>query len=503
MPESSRIKLNDAPKWFKIILVLFPLIGIAIINTGFHNDLYFLFPTGEYILNNGFPHTDFLSMHSDMKIVVQQWLSSIIFYYVYSALENTGITAMIYICYVALVFLVFKLLVTITDNFSVSVAFSFVICILMAAMYEVARPQIFTYLIIISELLCLEKFVKTKKNYHLFFIPVLSVLLVNLHSAMWAMLFVFAAPYAVAALPIKIGKIKQTPCCSFVKLLVCGIVTFAAGFLNPYGWEAMAYVLTSFGLGDINLRVYEMSQTTLSSGSGAFFFAVLAILVIVAIIKKERFFTTRFVLLFAGTLLLALLNIKSIAYFLIVSVPAYSYLVKSAEVTLPKPKDNKSAVPNKKRIALLCALIVAFGALAVVLAVRPIQPAQENVKSEKSVYEYMDEMTEILDQSDEEVVLFAGFDWGQYLEFKGYHPYIDGRAELFMKQNNGYFDYLNEYNQIINGSLYYNDFVDKYHFNYLIVSEREICFLSSLKHDPDFEILVDSDEITLFRYTNG
>ncbi|MBQ9517048.1 MAG: hypothetical protein IJI47_03295 [Eubacterium sp.] len=500
MPDKKRLNVNDAPKWFKILLVLFPLVGIALVNVGFHNDLYFLYPTGEYIVNNGIPHSDILSMHSNMHIVVQQWLSSVVFYFVYSRFGTLGVSVMTYICYIALVLLVNKLCRTITDNFGIACIFTFVICLIMSAMFIAARPQIFTYLLVLFEILCLENFVKTKKTYLLFFIPLISLALINLHAAMWGMMFVFAMPYAAAALPIKAGKIKQEPCCSFVKLLICGIVSFAVGFCNPYGWESMSYILTSFGLSAINNRVYEMNPVSFSDGAGVITITLVAVLLVLAIIRKDKAFTTRFVLMFAGTLILALLNIKSIAYFLIAGVPAYSYMMKSAKIEIPLPDNTKSTGSNKKRIVLLCTLIVALGALAGVLAMRQSDaPAENEAAPVKNTYEYMDDMVEILDKSDEEVVLFAGFDWGQYLEYKGYHPYIDGRAELFMKQNNKDFDYLTEYNHIISGTLYYKDFIDKYNFNYLIVSDREIYLRSALLRDDDYTVLVDSGEITLFK----
>ena len=70
---------------------------------------------------------------------------------------------------------------------------------------------------------------------------------------------------------------------------------------------------------------------------------------------------------------------------------------------------------------------------------------------------------------------------------------------MFLKDNNGEFDYLAEYNEVMNGKLYYKDFVNKYNFNYLIVSDREQLLRMSLKNDNDYTILLDSEEITLFR----
>ncbi len=493
------LSVNDAPKWFKAVLLLFPLIGIAIIGNGFHNDLYFLIPTGDYIVHHGFPHTDILSMHTGMEVVIQQWLSCVIFYAVHTVLGNAGIAALVYLCYLLLIAAVYKLCSAICKNFAVSALFTAVICLLVAVIYETARPQIFTYLIILAEVICLEKFVQTKKICHLCWIPLLSVLLVNLHAAMWALLFVFAAPYAAAALPIKLGKIKQEPCCSFVKLLVCGIVTFAVGFLNPYGWGSMSYVLTSFGYSEINGHIYEMSPTTLTEGAGTVFLAVLCVLLVIAVVKKERCFSTRFVLLFAGTCVLALFNIKSVAYYLIAGVPAFTYLLQNADVRLPMPDTQEKKPTNKKRVAVLSVLLVAVACLGGFVLMQQQKAEPDGAVEQKSAYAYMDEMIDIMEQSGEEITLYAGFDWGQYLEYKGYHPYIDGRAELFLKDNNGEFNYLDEYNKVVAGVIYHQDFVDKYHFNYLIVSDREPCLRMALLHDDRYEALINSEEITLFR----
>ena len=66
-----RISINSMPKWFLLLLNLLPLVFALTIKSSIDNDFYFLYPTGEYIVNNGFPTTDFLSMHSTMTIVVQ------------------------------------------------------------------------------------------------------------------------------------------------------------------------------------------------------------------------------------------------------------------------------------------------------------------------------------------------------------------------------------------------------------------------------------------------
>ena len=77
-------------------------------------------------------------------------------------------------------------------------------------------------------------------------IPFISIFMVNMHASMWMMMFIFAFPYVINALPIHFGNFKQEPCCDFIKLIITGIVSFLAGFLNPYGIKAMFYIFSSF-----------------------------------------------------------------------------------------------------------------------------------------------------------------------------------------------------------------------------------------------------------------
>ena len=52
--ENKRININNAPRWFKALMLLSVFIGAVLIKTEIDADMYFLLPTGKYILENGF-----------------------------------------------------------------------------------------------------------------------------------------------------------------------------------------------------------------------------------------------------------------------------------------------------------------------------------------------------------------------------------------------------------------------------------------------------------------
>lgn len=491
------VNINNIPKGFKTLMLLLPLAGLILIPYKLDNDFYFLYPTGEYIVNNGFPTKDFLSMHSNMDIIVQQWLSDVIFYGVYKLFGLIGIMLTVYITYILFTFIMFKLCKLITNNFFISSCVTFVGSMVMSALFYRSRPQIFTYLIILTELYVLEKFVKDGKVKHLFVIPVLSLLLINMHSSMWAMLFVFMMPYFAAALPINLKKFKQVPCCSFVKLLIAAVVAFAAGFLNPYGIKAMAYILTSFGYDEINCYIGEMAAVSAGSVIGSLFLAILFVSIVIMLSKKGCY-TTRFVLFYLGTLILALGTVKSIAYFIIAAFPAMAYYMKDFTFDLKITKESASKT-KLKRTALIGILIVLIACAFVSIYNSNTNEENDEVAITSTRYSELNDIIDIIKKSDDDITLYCGFDNGPYLEYYGLHPYLDCRAELFLKDNNNEYDYMKEYVQLLGGEIYYKEIFDKYDFNYLVVSEqKELSLYNNMLHDDDYELVYDGENMNLF-----
>ena len=94
---------------------------------------------------------------------------------------------------------------------------------------------------------------------------------------------------------------------------------------------------------------------------------------------------------------------------------------------------------------------------------------------------------------------YTNFNDGQYLEFNGYHPFIDGRAELYLYKNNKEYDYFIEYSSLKAAGYYYREFVDKYEFNYFILNKSTDSYLYfSLLYDDEFDLVYTSYDVNLF-----
>lgn len=81
-----------------------------------------------------------------------------------------------------------------------------------------------------------------------------------------------------------------------------------------------------------------------------------------------------------------------------------------------------------------------------------------------------DKLDEEIEESERKnVLVYSGFNDGGYLEFRGYRPYIDPRAEVFMKINNGKEDILDEWTDVREGLKDWQELLEKYEFRYLVV----------------------------------
>ena len=101
-------------------------------------------------------------------------------------------------------------------------------------------------------------------------------------------------------------------------------------------------------------------------------------------------------------------------------------------------------------------------------------------------------------QNKNDMSLYAGFNEGSFLEFHGYKPYMDGRAELFLKSKNGEFDYFTEYLCAESGKIYYKDFLDKYDFTHILVPTGDNHLYISISHDNDYQIGYTDENYTVF-----
>lgn len=460
-------------KWEALSFLLIPIFFGFLTALSFDNDIWFLINTGRTILNDGFITIDQFTIHNDLSLVIQQWIPDIIFYLSYSAIGKSGPYIITNILNIYLVFITYKLLMVITDNKrNLSVLITFIISIIISFSFVVARPQMFSLSILVTELYILESYTINKNKKILYLLPVLSLLMINCHASMWFLLFCFMIPFIIENIGINIGKLTSSK--KDNKLLLCIMaIMFLCGFINPYGIEAITYVFTSYGVEVIDLFITEMMAPDVHTLRGLVSYAIVFGVYLLYLVFNNKKLHLRHFLLLIGTTYLAISSYRGIEFFAIGGIYSLGYYFKNKFFYVSEP-NNKNGFYFY--IFMIILLLISFGY---------INFNQELLIMDSSMKSGIDKLTSDNDVSN--IRLYCNYGECNYAEYLGIKVYIDSRAEIFLKANNEKSDILEELYMLQNGHIYYKDFLDKYKFTHLLVKENDYLY-HLLLHDSDYEI---------------
>lgn len=531
----------------KISSILFILLIASILllfTTRFDNDGWFLLNSGRYVENYGIPHTEPFTIHEGFHFVMQQWLFALGLWKIYEISQMQGMLLFNWISGAIFIFIFYKLL-QLVDNHDTAVSRTITAgATVLLSFYFCQRPQVISGLIFLIEIYVLE-YLKNRERppliiYGLFFI--FSLLLINIHAAMWPMLSVFILPYAAESIfGARIPWFRHSFLWKWKYTALLWLPILIAGFINPYGIEAMTYAFHSYGYEGINSLVTEMHP--LSIGPNSYASIILPIILILIVIYARNPLPLHWILLFAGTSFMSFLAIRSIFLFLIAGIFPLAYILhlhsfrrKSQAVTSWKHTWPmmvlmhiativgvyciflKNTIPSEKFIPL-CTIIFLVFALSIACAYilwkernkqAEIRSNARNLFSTLVLlllvplfYLYFNKplinpalkkSVEIIQEnaSGHPVSLWTGYNEGPYAEFQGLPCYIDARAEVFLPKLNHKKDVFAEYVSLRSGELDYHDFVKRYHFTHLLTTTNDILY-TYLKNDKDYILLWDSD----------
>ena len=461
------------------------LIGVLFVPRVVNNDAWFLLSDGRYLEQYGFPFTEPFSMHEGLSFVMQQWLFALGLWKLYSVFGVTGLYAFSYVACALLILAFYALLMTVSGKQRLVSAVLAALAGLIVANISCQRPQMVSTLLLLSEVLVLEGFGRREKRWPVFvLLPLLSVLLVNLHAAMWPMAVVLLLPYLASTLVFRrfsqLAASYGSPVSfSLRQLLALLLLVLLAGFLNPYGTGAMTYSLQSYGNQDIQECVNEMAPLAIR---GMAFSFLLPLFFVLTFVYARCRLPLPLLFLAAGTGFMALLSVRSalLAVFFTL-LPLACLGGKLPLERLCAQLVRLSAREKRELLAIGLGLLAFIGWQAV-----------PRLTTSYVISPYLEEACDVLAQQvPPGTPVYADYQTGTYAEFRGFRPYIDARAEVFTKRLDHEKDYLHEYRQMFVGLLEYREFLARYDFPYLIVEESEPLY-HHLPYEKDYELLYDS-----------
>ncbi|MDD2533155.1 MAG: hypothetical protein PHC86_00425 [Eubacteriales bacterium] len=475
-----------------LLLILFS--PALLIGRELNNDLWFLLSSGRYVMENGFPVIEPFTLHQHFAFVMQQWLSSVLFWLVYHTFGQIGPLILTSLVFGLLIFIHFRLALLVAKNHFLLAYGVTLFSAIGIYPFMVTRPYIFSTLVLLLELYLLELYIARGKIIYLSYLPILSLLLINLHAALWPLFFILGIPYLVDALRFKIGPISGQGY-SILPLLWAFFLALPIAVLNPYRLQAIRYLFRSYGHPEINRIVSEMKGLDLKSISGLIFFGFIAISLAVYWWNRQGAFRLRYVLLISGLLVMALSSARSFMLFAgLAQFPIAFYLFpRTCEASLPQQLIGQTKQPQARpkrvvHIAIALTLIILIVECMLLFLPHELPNAR---------YTRLDTIIAALPES-ESVILYTGYNEGAYLEFCGYKPYIDARADVFLQENNGQKDVMQEYYDLQAGRLHYQEFMARYQFTHVLLGENDI-LRAYLARDNQYQLIKSVGEFQLYQ----
>jgi hypothetical protein len=488
--------LSQHRKWGKsdriavFFLILLPCTLRMWLQVPLNNDTFFLLSHGRYVLQHGWPTIEPFTFHEGLHFVMQQWLSATIFYYAYSLFDFGGLYILAYLVYLSYGYLGYKLSMLLSNNnLPVSATTSLAMCIGIGISVSL-RPWIFSTIIIFVEIYCLELYINKEKYIYIIVLPILALLLVNLHAALWPMFFIIAIPYIIDGLQIEYKWIRFHGY-TLLPIIICIVFSFVISFLNPYSFDAMTYLYNSYGNIYINSLVNEMRSPSFKDMTGILVYTMYASVALTYAIYKHGTTHFRYVFLMLITAYMGLSSARSLQYFFI-TIPFLAYYYRDFDIL--KTYENKRK-PDIYTYIMIIILIISYTLV--------ITKAPKN--TEKKFFETFipaGAVEYILDNLDvPNIRIFNDYDPGDYLAFRGIRPFIDTRADVFLKSNNKKEDILNDYCEVYLGKIHYLDFIEKYRFTHFL-AVRGSLMDTYLSRDPDILLLYEDERYRVLQRKN-
>jgi len=485
-------------KWFLIFISLF---SIGLIRKSFQNDTFYTIKIGELIFNNGIDMLDHFSFHQNLAYTYPHWLYDCFIYSIYYLGGFPAIYISSIILLLILIFLIFKTNRKITSNISIS-AFATLVGALAISGFATARAQLISYLIFVLQIYFIESYLSGGKKKYLFALLFLSLILCNVHVAVWPFYFIlylpFIAEHIIALICSKIKLKKENKFTKFIKnkiiieknnrikyLYIIILLSLLTGLLTPIGLTPYTYLIKTM-LG--NSQSYILEHQMMTWLDSPFTIIIVGEMIFLTIISKIKL---RDLFLVSGLALMSIISVRHLSLLALLGTICFArtftlffetYNLKSDTVLIPFLLKKTPTI-----IAFTCVTIFAIITLT-------IQSNNEYIKSNEYPIEAVKYIKQNIDIN--KIRLYNDYNFGSYLILENIPVFIDSRADLYTKQFSGFtYDIFDDYYYM--ASQYKQKFAE-YQITHALMYKKNTQLYHSLEVDPEYEVLYEDQNFILY-----
>jgi len=488
-------------KWFLLFISIFSL---GLIRKAFLNDTFYTIKIGELILNNGIDMMDHFSFHQNLAYTYPHWLYDCFIYIVYYLGGYTGIYISTIILFLLLIFIVYKTNTKITSNYSLS-AFSTLICALSVAGFATARAQLVSFILFALQIYFIESFLQNGKKKYLSGLLIISLLLCNVHIAVWPFYFILYLPflveYLIALIVNKINYQKNNKLTNFLKkhiilehnkhikyLFLTMLLSLSTGVLTPIGDAPYTYLIKTM-LG--NSQDYILEHQMMGWIDSPFTIIIVFETIFLTIISRIKL---RDLFMVSGLALMSIISVRHISLLALIGTICFArtfilffdtYKLQSDSTFIPFLLKKTPTI-----IAFTCVIIFATITFSLQLNKAYINKEEYPVDAIKYIKENLDVNS---------IRLYNDYNFGSYLILEEIPVFIDSRADLYTKQFSGFdYDIFDDYYYMAN--IYQQKFED-YQITHALIYKKDNELYNRLKNDELYKTLYEDDFFILYEKT--
>lgn len=531
---------------FEIMAILVIIIfSVSLTPKTLQNDTFYTVSVGNSILQNGIDMKDHFSWHENLPYTYPHWLYDVIITLIYNlnGWQSVYISTAIFASILGIA--IYKVNKSLCKNQIISFFIAVGTMYLMKS-YITARAQLVTYIIFILVLYFIEKFLEDpRKIRYGIGIILSSILVANLHVAVWPFIFVLSLPYIgeyiisiiadiviykkydiwidkatmfvfrknkklqknlkleLEELYARNEKIRQKrenqePYKIRIKrnknvkwLILVMLICALTGLLTPLGTTPYTYLYKTM-IGNTPKNINEHLPLTLINNTNIMCTIVVYLAFLVFTKAKVRL-SDLFML--GGLTYLMFSSRRHFAIFALICSVILNRLIIDAIKLHEIDK-------MKKNIKII---IEAFAVFIVIVLVG--FKSVKNIK-EKSDDDYINESTYpvaaadwILENLDvNNIKLFNEYNYGSYLLYKGIPVFIDSRADLYSPEFNDSEDIFMDFINTSNISKYYENTFRKYGITHVIIYSNSKINMLIKNADPEkYDELYSDDYFVIYK----
>ena len=467
---SKKLKNLSAKHLIMMAIFIVPLYFFVTIDI--NPDIYFMLNNGKLLINHGFVKTEMFTVHQGLYITIEKWLYCLIAYGIYSIGGFPALDIANYFLLVILAITIYINCKMLSKDNVMSALTTALIMFAFTASFSTKRPTIPSSIIYVTEWYCLEKFISTKNKKYLYPLPILSMLLIWIHSTTFPVFFIVSIPFFFDNLTFPTfnnlknkEKINDKNSFNFNTVKTLGIwmiLSFLSTFINPYGIDSILYIFNALRSNIGLFNITEMRNTTIF----LFPYTVIVFPVIhfVHLLINPTPMKFRYFFTFYGFFLMALMIVRNFSYFIILGGPLVSIILSNSIFSREQLKD------------MILPLFVSLYSLSFCIAF--VNKVDRAIKYNRFFFEpnylYSELLTEDnITPTDKDIKIYTNYNKGSAVEWLGYKSYVDSRAEVFAKEVNRKEDIISEYTDIQEGRLLVDDIQKKYDFDYYLLNTSE------------------------------